>query len=157
MFGSEYSENLSGHRSLTRDTQQDFVLRRTTDGYIEVVEIKTSLPSNSLFRFDKSRKVYYPGPDLSAAVGQVEKYIEELEADRLAILVRDKLDTLKVRAKVIIGRDEGEEQKTALRRMNGHLHRIEVLTFDQLIAMAQRVIDSLATVARPDPNATPAC
>lgn len=148
MFGAEYSENLSGHRALTRDTQQDFVLRRTADGYIEVVEIKTPLPGVDLFRFDKSRSSHYAGPELSAAVGQVERYIEELEADRHAILARDGIDTLKVRAKVIIGHDGDEGQRTALRRHNGHLHRVEVLTFDQLIAIARRTTDHLFAAAK---------
>jgi hypothetical protein len=39
MFGSEYSERLE-NRVLTRGSQQDFVLRRTSDGYIELEEIK---------------------------------------------------------------------------------------------------------------------
>lgn len=143
MFGSEYSEHLADHRHLTRDTQQDFILRRTTDGYIEVLEIKTPLHGVELFRFDKSRKAHYAGPELSAAIGQVSKYIEELEADRHSILARDALDTLKVRARIIIGRDGDDGQRTALRRLNGHLHRIEVITFDQLASIANRTIDHL--------------
>jgi len=150
MFGSEYSEHLSQNRHMTRDTQQDFVLRRTTDGYIELIEIKTPLGGSSLLRFDRSRRNHFAGPELSAAIGQVEKYIEELEADRHAIMARDKLDTLKVRAKVIIGRDGDEEQKAALRRLNGHLHRIEVITFDQLVAIAQRTVDHLRATATAD-------
>jgi hypothetical protein len=42
MFGSEYSELLD-RRRWTRDENQDFVVRRTADGYIELVEIKTPL------------------------------------------------------------------------------------------------------------------
>lgn len=146
MFGSEYSEHLADQRRLTRDTQQDFLLRRTTDGYVEVIEIKTPLTGVGLFRFDKSRKAHFAGQDLSAAVGQVSRYIEELEADRLAIKARDGIDTLKIRAKIIIGRDGDKEQQVALRRFNGHLHRIEVITFDQLVAVARRVTEHLRSV-----------
>jgi len=143
MFGSEYSEHLTGSRNLTRGAHQDFVLRRTTDGYIEVVEIKTPLGGRDLFRFDPSHQSHYAGADLSTAVGQVQKYIEDLDADRYQISVQDGEDTNKIRAKVIIGRDGDEAQQKALRRFNGHLHRIEVLTFDQLSRIARRVVTYL--------------
>ncbi len=143
MFGSEYSEHLADKRHLTRDTQQDFLLRRTTDGHVEVVEIKTPLAGADLFRFDTSRQAHFAGRDLSAAMGQVSKYIEELESNRHAIMFSDGIDTLKVRAKVIIGRDGDDGQRMALRRLNGHLHRIEVITFDQLAAISRRVLEHL--------------
>jgi hypothetical protein len=40
MFGSEYSELLD-RRTWTRDDRLDFMLRRTADGYLEIIEIKT--------------------------------------------------------------------------------------------------------------------
>lgn len=148
MFGSEYSELLD-RRRWTRDEQQDFVVRRTTDGYIELIEIKTTLGNRPLFRHDESHNSYYPGVELSKVVGQVQKYIERLEADRNSILANDGEDTSKIRAKIIIGRDGELTQQQALRRFNGHLHRIEVLTFDQLLNMAQRVLDYLQNVFCP--------
>ncbi|QDD97046.1 Shedu immune nuclease family protein [Roseomonas mucosa] len=146
MFGSEYSQHLAGSRGLTRGTQQDFVLRRTTDGYIEVVEIKTPLGGRDLFRADPSHQSHFAGAELSAAVGQVQKYIEELDAGRYEIKARDGEDTNKVRAKIIIGRDGDEAQCRALRRFNGHLHRIEILTFDHLRRVAHRVVSYLETL-----------
>jgi hypothetical protein len=73
MFGSEYSERLA-NRVLTRGSQQDFVLRRTSDGYIELVEIKTPLEGRRLSRFDESHQSHYAGAALSTVVGQVQKY-----------------------------------------------------------------------------------
>jgi hypothetical protein len=72
-----------------------------------------------------------------------------LDADRNQIIARDKEDTLKIRAKLIIGRDGDEAQQHALRRLNGHLHRIEVLTFDQLLRIAQNVLNYLERAIRP--------
>ena len=40
LFGSEYSE-LIDRRSWTRDNRLDFMLRRTVDDYLEIIEIKT--------------------------------------------------------------------------------------------------------------------
>lgn len=142
MFGSEYSELLD-RRNWTRGEEQDFMLRRTVDGYIEAVEIKTPLGGKSLFNYDKSHDSYYAASELSKVLGQVEKYIEELEADRHRIQSKDREDTNKIRAKIIIGRDRDERQTQALRRFNGHLHRIEVLTFDQLLKMAEGILGYL--------------
>ncbi|MBA4192160.1 MAG: DUF4263 domain-containing protein [Planctomycetaceae bacterium] len=142
MFGSEYSELLD-RRKWTRDEQQDFVVRRTTDGYIELIEIKTPLDGAALFQFDRSHDSYYAGAELSKVVGQVEKYLELLDADRHRIQASDHEDTNKIRAKVVIGRDGNAKQNEALRRFVGHLHRIEVITFDQLLRIARRVLGYL--------------
>jgi hypothetical protein len=73
------------------------------------------------------------------------RYISEIERTRDHIIVKDGLDTLKVRARIIIGRDGGPEQLQALRTLNGHLHRIEVITYDQLMRIARRVLDIFST------------
>src|SRR5690606_20496594 len=122
MFGSEYSELLS-RRNWTRDERVDYMLRRTADNYLEVVEIKTAFPE-PLFLYDKSRDCYHHSSKLSRVIGQVTKYIEEIERNRDSIIAKDESDTLKVRARVIIGRDGQKLEKAALRNLNSHLHRI---------------------------------
>jgi hypothetical protein len=145
MFGSEYSELLD-QRKFTRNEEQDFMLRRTVDGYLEAIEIKTALVDMPLFFKDSSHNTLYPRSELSLVVGQVLKYIEELDAFRHSILAKDAEDVCKIRAKIIIGRDNNKEQITALRRYNGHLHRIEILTFDQLLRIAQQVVNSMHNI-----------
>jgi hypothetical protein len=139
MFGSEYSELLP-RRSWSRDDRLDFMLRRTVDGYLEIVEIKTPI-GQSLFRYDASHDSYAQSAPLANVVGQVIRYIEEIERSRDTIVAKDGVDTLKARARVIIGRDGDKDQQHALRNLNGHLHRVEVITFDQLLRIAGRVIE----------------
>jgi Domain of unknown function (DUF4263) len=138
MFGSEYSELLS-RRNWTRDDQLDYMLRRTVDNYLEIVEIKTAF-TESLFVHDRDRDLYYPSSRLSPVIGQVMRYIEEVERNRDSILAKDDADTLKIRARAIVGRDHPADEAAALRNLNAHLHRIEVITFDQLIRIAERVL-----------------
>jgi hypothetical protein len=147
MFGSEYSERLDG-RKLTRDEQQDFLLVRTTDGYVELVEIKTPLGDVRLFNYDSSHDCWYPCAEVTKVVAQVEKYLEEIDSDRYRIKAKDHIDPAKIRAKIIIGRDGDDAQRQALRRHNGHLHRIEVITFDQLVRIAERVLGYLDSALR---------
>jgi hypothetical protein len=142
MFGSEYSKLLD-RRRWTRDENLDYVVRRTTDGYIEVIEIKTPLNGSNLFNEDKSHKSFYASAELSKVIGQVQNYICELDTNREMIQRKDGEDTNKIRAKIIIGRDGDENQAKALRTFNGHLHRIEVITFDQLLNIAKCVTSHL--------------
>ena len=116
------------------------MLRRTVDGYLEIVEIKTAF-THVLFQRDDSHGSYYPSAKLSQVLGQVFRYIEEVERSRDAILAKDREDTLKIRARVIVGRDGDGEQVAALRSINSHLHGIEVITYDQLLRIAARVLD----------------
>lgn len=152
MFGSEYSEVLD-RRKWTRDEQQDFVVRRTADGYIELIEIKTPLRDTQLFRFDESHKSFYAGSELSKVVGQVANYIEKLDACRDMILANDNEDTCKIRAKIIIGLDGPSDQRKALRRFNAHLNRIEVITFNQLHKIATNVVTYIGSALQPSNDA----
>jgi hypothetical protein len=142
MFGSEYSELLE-RRKITRDEQAEFLLRRTTDNYIEIIEIKTPLAGKTLFQHDPSHDSYYARSELSQVIGQVQKYLEEADRTRDHIAQRDSTDPLKIRAKVIIGRDGDDKQRQALRTYNAYLHRIEVMTFDHLQLVAARVVEYL--------------
>lgn len=139
IFGSEYSELLD-RRRWTRDDNLDFMLRRTVDGYLEIIEIKTPF-EEPLFRVDHSHDSHYPSSKLSQSVGQVLRYIEEIERSRDSIIAGDNVDPLKIRARVVLGRDGDDAQKAALRSFNAHLHRIEILTFDQLLRIGQRTIE----------------
>jgi len=139
MFGSEYSELLE-RRNWTRDENVDFMLRRTADSYLEIIEIKA--PSKEdLLLLDSSHKCYYNSSKLSKVIGQATHYIEEIERNRDLIISKDSCDPLKIRAKIIIGRDGDEKQQEALRNLNSHLYRIEIITFDQLGRIASRVIN----------------
>lgn len=139
MFGSEYSELVPKH-IWTRDDKFDYMLRRTVDDYLEIVEIKTPF-AESLFIHDDSRDSYYPSAKLSPVIGQVMRYIEEVERHRDTIIAKDKEDPLKIKALAILGRDGPPEQQKALHNLNAHLNRIEIITFDQLLKIAARVID----------------
>jgi hypothetical protein len=147
MFGSEYSELLP-RRSWTRDEKLDFMLRRTVDNYLEIVEIKTAF-AEPLFVYDKSHDCYSPSAKLSQIIGQVMHYVAEVERQRDSIRAHDNEDTLKIRALAIAGRDGNAEHQAALRNFNAHLHGIEVITFDQLVRIANRVLSIFAANAAP--------
>lgn len=138
LFGSEYSELLD-RRTWSRDNKMDFMLRRTVDGFLEIIEIKTPF-KDSLLKYDSSHDSYYPSSKLSQVIGQIMGYIEEVERGRDFIIAKDNSDPLKIRARIIIGRDGDQAHQKALRNLNAHLHRIEIFTFDQLVRVGNRVL-----------------
>ena len=143
---AEYS-TLIPLRNVVARQQQDFLLNRTADGYVEVLEIKTTLKGDELMLYDKSHDSWYPRADLTKSVSQTGNYITELDAHRDKILRRDGVDSFKVIGKIIIGRDGDETQVEQLREYNSFLTRMEVLTFDQIVRIANR---SIAAVDIPD-------
>jgi hypothetical protein len=143
MFGSEYSE-LIDKRSLVLGMQLDFPLRRTVDGYLDIIEIKTPFDGKPLFETDKDHDNLYAGKELSKVMSQARKYLDMLAGDQYRIELQNKLKVDKVRAKVVIGRDGDEAQIKALRTLNADSNKLEVITFDQLIRIAQRILDIMA-------------
>jgi hypothetical protein len=139
MFGSEYSERLA-RRNWTRGSDADHMVRRTSDGALELIEIKVPLNGRDLFIYDPSHDCYHPSSPLSKVVGQVMHYLEKLDQDCLRIAAIDGEDVNKIRAKIIIGRDSDNWPQKTLRNLNAHLHRIEIITYDQLINIAERVL-----------------
>lgn len=148
MFGSEYS-TLLDRRVWSRDHKADFMLRRTTDSFLELIEIKTTLGGRRLFNHDEAHDSYYSIAELTQVIAQVQYYLEDLDADRYQIVVKDHEDPFKIRAKIIIGRDGDEDQQRALRRLNAHQLRIEILTFDQLLRIAENVLSYLERLVEP--------
>ncbi len=149
IFGSEYSAMIED-RELMMQGRLDFPMRRTADGYLEIIELKR--PDHELFR--KSDQRYIEKAKLVDAINQVDDYQKRVEENWQALKKKyPYLHVEKVRGKVIIGRSYGlcEEEKTALRRLNARLHGIKVITFDQLIANAQRMLDILAQEGASEP------
>ena len=120
---------------------------------MEIIEIKTAF-TEPLFLYDQSHDSYYPSSKLSPTLGQVIRYIAEIERNRDSILSKDGCDTLKIRARIIIGRDSNAAYQEALRNLNAHLHRIEVLTFDQLVRIAGRVLSVFENQSTDDESDT---
>jgi len=141
MFGSEYSELLP-RRRLTRDIILDFPLRRTVDGYLEVIEIKRPMSDKLLYiggRYLQMRS------EVAPYMAQVRDQLSALDANKHMIQAEDGFIVDKVRAKLVVGRDHNDaEQLKALRSDNANNNRIEILTFDQLIRIAQRILDIMA-------------
>lgn len=137
VFGTEYLNTEKA--KIGWRTEGDIILT-STDGYQDVIELK--LPEADVLKYDDSHKNWYPSPDLSKAISQAIKYLQESEDVRLTIESKEKLPFLKPRAKVVIGRSNqwNQEQLDCLRKLNCELHNIQVMTYDHLLSSANRMI-----------------
>ena len=141
IFGSEYSE-LIPNRRFIKNKEVDFPLRRTVDGYLEVIEIKK--PMEDLFTI-RDGKIVAESPAVAKAKWQVSEYLSSIDIKQNDLRVEDDIDVEKVRGKVIIGRIDGDDVQTkALRQLNALSTRIEIITYDQLISTAERILDILS-------------
>ena len=144
IFGSEYNKMFD--RYIVKRKQFDFPVQRTADGYLEIIEIKR--PDHTLFttKKDKHGRNVIDGetPTVVKAIYQVDDYLARVDKEMSQIQDEEDIPAEKVRGKIVIGNSAGDEsQVKALRRLNARMHRMEVMSFDQLIANAQRMLDMM--------------
>ena len=140
MLGGQYVSMIP-RRDWTTEESLDLLLE-TADRYFEIIELKRS--SAKLFVEDHGNWIV--SGDVNRAVNQAAQYISEIEADRSNLLRRYNIDLYKLNAKVVIGHIEDDsdapKKREALRMYNSHLHRIKVLTYDELIKIADNVVNA---------------
>jgi hypothetical protein len=151
VFGSRYV-GASARRKLTLLDQLDIPLIRA-DGALHVVELKKARYPRLLVAH---RNHVALGPEVHLAVSQAQNYLASL--DRHESLVRDELglECRRAFATVVIGHSmyctdyRRADVSEALRIYNSHLSRIEVVTYEDLLAGAERALD----IATPDDGGT---
>jgi hypothetical protein len=141
MLGGHYIAMIP-RREWTVEDSLDILLE-TADRYFEIIELKRS--DAQLFIVDHGNWIV--SAEVNKAVNQAAHYISEIEADRGNLIRKYKIDLYKLKAKVLIGKlDDGEDDETkkrdSLRMYNSHLHRIEVITYDELERIADNIVHS---------------
>lgn len=138
VFGTEYIKRFDT-RKIGIHSQADFIVE-SLDGFTDLVELKKS--DFKLFEKDTSRNCYYPSKDLSQVIGQAIHYIKVMEDHRAILKEGDDLEVLKPRVKVVIGRSSTlvYDEKKALRLLNATLHGIEIITYDEILSRAKKII-----------------
>lgn len=138
VFGTEYIKKFDT-RKIGIHSQADFIVQ-SLDGFTDLVELKKA--DVALFDKDESHNCYYPSRDLSQVIGQAIHYIKVMEDHRSILKEGGDLDILKPRVKIVIGRSVGLtfDEKKALRLLNASLHGVEVITYDEILSRAEKII-----------------
>ncbi len=133
LFGGRFIGK-SERRSLTVLDQLDIPLI-CYDGSLHIAELKKANIPNIVTPY---RNHFIVGPDVNEAVGQAENYLRELEEERANIKLKLGIECRRISATVVIGHishaSHSAQLYETLRTYNSHLSRVEVITYDQLIA-----------------------
>ena len=133
-------------REISPGDHLDLLLPSVISGYRDIVELKT--PEARVLLYDKSHRNYYFSSETAKAIGQVHRYLDVLqEVARDGLRDHPEIMAYHPRAIVVIGRshDWGSEQIQALHGLNARLNGITVMTYDQLLAQGERLVESLST------------
>lgn len=144
IFGGQFASQAVLRRLVPGD-EVDIPLIRG-DGALHIVELKRSMSlRGSLVK--RHRGSWVPTAEVHDAVSQAVNYLVGLDEHRLRIRDELGLETRRASALVLIGHpalqpDAAEEDITeALRTLNTHLNRVEVVTYKELVDNADRALE----------------
>lgn len=130
-------------RRIDTDHVADYLVE-AHDGFLDVVEIKRPEGGLRFWAEARDRGNLIPATGLVKAITQTTNYLHEieLEADSVKFEKRIAVPAVKPRATLIYGRSEswGEDERLAYRILNRSFHSLSILTFDHVLARAERVV-----------------
>lgn len=148
IFGGQYVGK-ADRRRFVAGQEVDIPLLRP-DGSLCVVELKKA-NTQVVTHYGKAPVVT---ANVHRAIGQASNYLVGLDENRHDILTDHFVDTRRANAMVLIGHPKFEPRATeaeineVLRIQNGHLNRIEVLTYKELLDAAERSLATGQTLKR---------
>lgn len=143
-FGNAYVTT-DAVRDISPGDKLDLLLPTVISGYRDIVELKR--PEVPVLLFDEAHKNYYFSADVSKAIGQCHRYLDVLQ-EVAAKGLRDHPEIVAYhpRATIVIGRSAGwsEDKLRALHGLNSRLVGVTVMTYNQLLAQGERLVEILS-------------
>jgi hypothetical protein len=128
-------------RNVDTENQTDYLLK-AEDGFLDIVEIKR--PTTPFWQTKKDHDNWVASMELLKAItqGTAYAYACEKKSDSIDAQRRFKAAVARPSVLVVCGRSEtwGEDKFEAQRLLNSTLHGIRVITYDQLLARAERML-----------------
>lgn len=143
LLGGDYVGKVP-RRQLTVLDQFDLPLVRA-DNVLHIVELKKANVANLVVPY---RNHFAVGKEVNEAVNQAANYLRAVDEKRAEILADFSLECRRAQATVIVGHPahinrldvSDVELREAIRTYNSHLARIEVLTYEDVIATARNSV-----------------
>lgn len=131
-------------RDLSPGDRVDLLLPSVITGFRDLVELKR--PDMAVIMYDQAHRNYYFAAETSKAIGQVHRYLDVLhEEARDGLRDHPEIVAYHPRAIIVIGRSHNWQldQRKALQGLNSRLSGITVMTYDQLLAQGERLVEVL--------------
>lgn len=154
-FGSAYVMR-DDIREISPGDHLDLLLPTVISGYRDVVELKR--PDMAVLHYDESHRNFYFSADVSRAIGQCHRYLDVLhEVAAQGLRDHPEIVAYHPRSIIVIGRSAewGQEQLRALHGLNRRLSGVTVMTYDQLLAQGERLIELLGSKTNAEPDEEP--
>jgi len=132
-------------RNISISDRIDVLLPTVISGYRDIVELKR--PDMIVLNYDDQHRNFFFSADVSQAIGQCHRYLDVLhEVASEGLRDHPEIVAYHPRAIIVIGRSQGWEQEKlkALHGMNRRFSGITVMTYDQLLAQGERLIEMLS-------------
>jgi len=142
ILGSEFSKILD-ERNIDLDNIADYIVK-SLDGFVDLIEIKK--PNGMDFwSSTKDHGNYVPSSSLIKAITQCQNYVYAIEGEINSVKFSKKVEGTPVARPtclLVFGRsnDWDEEKYLAYRLLNSSLNQITVVTYDQLLKRAEKMI-----------------
>jgi hypothetical protein len=133
----------------------DMLIPGVVTGYRDIIELKR--PDKPVVLEDVARRSWYFSADVSKAIGQCHRYLDLLgDVARQGLRDHPEIIAYHPRATIVIGRsnDWNRDQHQGLHGLNARLASIQVMTFDHLLARAERMLE-LIRIPDPEPQHEP--
>jgi len=131
-------------REISPGDKIDLLLPTVISGFRDIVELKR--PDVRVLNYDEPHRNHYFSAEVSRAVGQVHRYLDVLhEVAANGLRDHPEIVAYHPRAIIIIGRSSEwtREQLATLHGLNRRLSGVTVMTYDQLLAQGERLIEML--------------
>lgn len=132
-------------RDISTGDRIDLLMPSVISGYRDIVELKR--PDFDVLVWDSSHKNFYFSAEVSKAVGQVHRYLDVLhESAEHGLRDHPEVVAYHPRAIIVLGRSAGwtDEKMKALHGLNSRLNGVVVMTYDQLLAQGERLVEMLS-------------
>ncbi len=142
-FGNAYVMR-DAVRNISAGDRLDLLLPTVISGYRDIVELKR--PDMEVLLYDATHRNYYFSSEVSKAIGQCHRYLDVLhEAAANGLIDHPEIVAYHPRAIIVIGRSGGwpPDQLQALHGLNRRLSGVTVMTYDQLLAQGERLVQML--------------
>lgn len=144
VLGSEFVRVLE-ERSIDTKNISDFLME-AYDGFLDVVEIKRPGGEMQFWAAARDHGNSVPSSDLTKAITQASRYIYEVEREANSVKFLERMSgvkTVKPRCILLFGRSNAwtEEQAESYRILNASFHNLTILTYDHVLARAERIIN----------------
>lgn len=131
-------------RAISEGDKLDMLLPTVMSGYRDIIELKK--PDKNVLNWDSTHNNYYYASPVSKAIGQCNRYLDVFsEVASNGLRDNPQIVAYHPRAIIVIGRSSEWEEKQyrGLHGLNARLSNITVMTYDQLLAQGERLIEIL--------------